>query len=180
MADAAAIAVHGLTKAYGVQHPRRRRISRRRPPDRGHCLRLAFLPPRRQQRPDGSDGHLGGSRRRRLPGVCLLSLGSIALVLGLLLPRPVEALGVSIAFLIGSAILDDVPSLHTLAVVLPVHYWMRWTLLFDGGAGDSGGLVLGLAVKLPPSQSSSPSPTRSSPTRPAPEPNPPIPSRTDS
>lgn len=79
---------------------------------------------------------------------CLLSLGSIALALGLLLPRPVEALGVSIAFLIGSAILNNVPPLHALAVVLPVHYWMRWTLLFHEGAGDSGAILLGLAVQV--------------------------------
>ncbi len=79
--------------------------------------------------------------------VCLLSLGSIALALGLLLPRSVEALGVSIAFLIGSAILDNVRALHTVAVILPVHYWMRWTQLFEGGAGEHGGLILGLFVQ---------------------------------
>jgi ABC-2 type transport system permease protein len=78
--------------------------------------------------------------------ICLLSLGCVALALGLLLPRSVEALGVSIAFLIGSAILDNVPPLHTLAVILPVHYWMRWTQLFHAD-GDGGGLILGLGVQ---------------------------------
>jgi ABC-2 type transport system permease protein len=76
--------------------------------------------------------------------VCLLSIGSIALALGLLLPRPVEALGITLAFLVGSAILDNVRSLHAIVAVLPVHYWLRWTSLFQAGGG---GLALGLAVQ---------------------------------
>ena len=76
--------------------------------------------------------------------VCLLSVGSIALALGLLLPRPVEALGITLAFLVGSAVLDNVTSLHAIVAVLPVHYWLRWTNLFQGGGG---GLALGLAVQ---------------------------------
>jgi ABC-2 type transport system permease protein len=76
--------------------------------------------------------------------VCLLSIGSIALALGLLLPRPVEALGITLAFLVGSAILDDVRSLHAIVAVLPVHYRLRWTSLFQAGGG---GLALGLAVQ---------------------------------
>lgn len=77
--------------------------------------------------------------------VCLLSIGSIALALGLLLPRTVEALGISLAFLIGSAILDNVEPVHAIISVLPVHYWLRWTSLFhDGG----GGLAFGLAVQF--------------------------------
>jgi hypothetical protein len=79
--------------------------------------------------------------------VCLLSLGSIALTLGLLLPRSVEALGISTAFLIGSAMIQNVPPLHALAVTLPVHYWMRWTQLFHPGGGGSGGLLLGVVVQ---------------------------------
>ncbi len=79
--------------------------------------------------------------------VCLLSLGSIALALGLLLPRSVEALGISTVFLVGSAMIENVPPLHAVAVSLPVHYWMRWTQLFHGGGGGSGGLLLGLAVQ---------------------------------
>jgi len=75
---------------------------------------------------------------------CLLSIGSIALALGLLLPKPVEALGVSLAFLVGSTILDNVGSVHAIMAVLPVHYWLRWTSLFHGGGG---GLALGLAVQ---------------------------------
>lgn len=76
--------------------------------------------------------------------VCLLSIGSIALALGLLLPKPVEALGATLGFLVGSAILDHIRSVHAIIVVLPVHYWLRWTSLFhDGG----GGLALGLAMQ---------------------------------
>lgn len=76
--------------------------------------------------------------------VCLLSVGSIALALGLLLPRSAEALGITIAFVVGSALLDNVKSLHAIIVLLPVHYWLRWTSLFHTGGG---GLVLGLAVQ---------------------------------
>lgn len=79
--------------------------------------------------------------------ICLLSLGSIALALGLLLPRSVEALGISVAFLIGSAMIENVRALHAVAVSLPVHYWMRWTQLFQTGNGGSGGLLLGVAVQ---------------------------------
>ncbi|MCR6493619.1 ABC transporter permease [Cellulomonas sp. P24] len=78
--------------------------------------------------------------------VCLLSLGSIALALGLLLPRSVEALGISVAFLIGSVMIENVRALHAVAVVLPEHYWMRWTQLFHAGGG-SGGLALGVVVQ---------------------------------
>lgn len=78
--------------------------------------------------------------------ICLLSLGSIALALGLLLPRSVEALGISVAFLIGSAMIENVRPLHAVAVSLPVHYWMRWTQLFQTGGG-SGGLLIGVAVQ---------------------------------
>jgi ABC-2 type transport system permease protein len=76
--------------------------------------------------------------------VCLLSIGSIALALGLLLPRSVEALGITVAFLIGSTVLDNVPAVHDIIVILPVHYWMRWTQLF----GDGGQLLPGLAAQL--------------------------------
>lgn len=77
--------------------------------------------------------------------VCLLSIGSIALALGLLLPRSVEALAISVAFLIASVTLDNVQMLHPVIAILPVHYWMRWTHLFDGGGG---GLLVGLAVQV--------------------------------
>jgi len=77
--------------------------------------------------------------------VCLLSIGSIALALGLLLPRSVEALGITVAFLIGSAVLDNVSALHDIIVILPVHYWVRWTQLFGG---DSGQLLPGLAAQV--------------------------------
>jgi ABC-2 type transport system permease protein len=76
--------------------------------------------------------------------LCLLSIGSIAVALGLLLPRSVEALGITVAFLIGSAVLDNVPAVHDIIVLLPVHYWMRWTQLFGG---DGGQLLPGLAAQ---------------------------------
>ncbi len=76
--------------------------------------------------------------------VCLLSIGSIALALGLLLPRSAEALGITLAFLVGSVIMDNVKSVHDLVVVMPVHYWPRYTGLFQGGGG---GIALGLAVQ---------------------------------
>lgn len=79
--------------------------------------------------------------------VCLLSIGSIALALGLILPRPAEALGATLAFLVGSAILDNVRAVHAIVAALPVHYWLSWTSLFGGGDGRDGGLALGLAVQ---------------------------------
>ncbi len=78
--------------------------------------------------------------------VCLLSIGTIALALGLLLPQSVEALAISIAFLIGATMIDNVRALHTVVVILPVHYWMRWTQLFDSDINGSG-LIVGLAVQ---------------------------------
>jgi ABC-2 type transport system permease protein len=77
--------------------------------------------------------------------VCLLSVGSIALALGLLLPRSVEALGITVAFLIGSAVLDNVPAVHDIILLLPVHYWMLWTQLFGGNGGQ---LLPGLAAQV--------------------------------
>jgi ABC-2 type transport system permease protein len=77
--------------------------------------------------------------------ICLLSIGAIALALGLLLPRSLEALGISVALLVCSAMLDSVRSLHAIVVILPVHYWLRWTQLFNGG-GTS--LLPGLVVQL--------------------------------
>jgi ABC-2 type transport system permease protein len=76
--------------------------------------------------------------------VCLLSIGSIALALGLLLPRSVEALGITVGFLIGSAALDNVSAVHDIIVILPVHYWLRWTQLFGG---DASQLLPGLAAQ---------------------------------
>lgn len=78
--------------------------------------------------------------------VCLLSIGAIALALGLVLPRAVEALGISVAFVVGSAMIDNVGSLHDLVVLLPVHYWLRWTQLF-GTSGSTSGLAVGLVVQ---------------------------------
>lgn len=76
--------------------------------------------------------------------VCLLSVGSLALALGLLLPRSVEALGITIGFLIGSTVLDNVSAVHDIIMILPVHYWLRWTQLFGG---DASQLLPGLAAQ---------------------------------
>jgi hypothetical protein len=56
----------------------------------------------------------------------------------------VEALGISVAFLVGSALLDGVRPMHAIVVLLPVHYWLRWTQLFDGGGS---GLLAGIAAQ---------------------------------
>ena len=72
---------------------------------------------------------------------CMLSIGTIALAFGLVLPGPAEALGVSVALVVIANILDGRGSFD---VALPVHYWQRWTELF---AGSTGGLGAGLAVQ---------------------------------
>lgn len=77
--------------------------------------------------------------------VCLVSIGSIALALGLLLPRSVEALGITVAFLIGSAVLDNVSAVHDIIAILPVRYWMGWTQPFGG---DPSQLLPGLAAQV--------------------------------
>lgn len=47
-------------------------------------------------------------------------------------------------FVVLATVLDGQASLHALDVVLPVHYWQRWTHLLDG---TSAGLGLGLAIQ---------------------------------
>jgi ABC-type multidrug transport system ATPase subunit len=79
--------------------------------------------------------------------VCMLSIGTIALALGFMLPGPAEALGVSVALVVIANILDGQAWLHTLAAVLPVHYWQRWTHLLEGSAGAAAGLATGTAVQ---------------------------------
>lgn len=75
---------------------------------------------------------------------CMLTIGTLALALGLLLPGPAEALGASVALIVVANILDGQPSLRLLTAVLPVHYWQRWTHLLDG---THAGLPTGLAVQ---------------------------------
>lgn len=67
--------------------------------------------------------------------VCLLSVGTIAFALGMVLPGQAEALAASVAFVVIASILDGQHSLQALTSVLPVHYWQRWTDLFTGGGG---------------------------------------------
>lgn len=72
---------------------------------------------------------------------CMLSVGTVALALGLLLPGPAEALGASVALVVVTTILDDQTSID---VAFPVHYWQRWTSLLND---TSAGLGTGLAVQ---------------------------------
>lgn len=74
--------------------------------------------------------------------LCMLSIAAIAFTLGLAMPRGVEALGVSVAFVIVASILNGQPSLHGLAVILPVHYWQDWTNLFGPGPAHLLGGVI--------------------------------------
>ena len=62
--------------------------------------------------------------------LCMLSIAAIAFALGLLLPRGAEALGAAVAFVVVTSILNGQSTLHTIAVVLPVHYWQNWARLF--------------------------------------------------
>jgi ABC-2 type transport system permease protein len=77
--------------------------------------------------------------------ICMLSIGTIALALGLILPGPAEALGVSIAFVLIGNILDGQPSLHVITAMLPMHYWGRWSALLEGGRS---GLAIGVAAQV--------------------------------
>lgn len=63
--------------------------------------------------------------------LCMLSIAAITFALGVLLPRGAEALGVSIALVVAASMFNGVKALHAVEVVLPVHYWQRWTDLFD-------------------------------------------------
>lgn len=56
-----------------------------------------------------------------------------------------EALGITIGFLIGSAALGNVSAVHDIIVILPVHYWPRWTQLFGG---DASQILPGLAAQV--------------------------------
>jgi ABC-2 type transport system permease protein len=80
--------------------------------------------------------------------LCMLAMATIAFTLGLLLPRGAEALAVAIAFVVVASILNGQSALHTVAVVLPVHYWQNWVSLFDpaGATGMIAGTVDQLAT----------------------------------
>jgi ABC-type transport system involved in multi-copper enzyme maturation permease subunit len=62
--------------------------------------------------------------------LCMLAIAAIAFTLGLLLPRGAEALAVAIGFVVLATILNAQGALHTVAVILPVHYWQDWVALF--------------------------------------------------
>lgn len=72
--------------------------------------------------------------------LCMLSIAAIALALGLLLPRGAEALGAAVAFVVVASILNAQSALHTVTVILPVHYWQDWTGLFDAAGGAHLGI----------------------------------------
>lgn len=74
--------------------------------------------------------------------LCMLAMAAIAFLLGLLLPRGAEALAAAIGFVVLASVLNGQGALHTLAVVLPVHYWQSWVGLFE----PSGATGLGLGV----------------------------------
>lgn len=75
--------------------------------------------------------------------LCMLSIAAVAFALGILLPRGVEALGASVAFVIAATMLNGTPVLRAVQDVLPVHYWQLWTPLFDPiGAAQLGTGVL--------------------------------------
>ncbi|MFB7597173.1 ABC transporter permease [Streptomyces sp. NPDC056160] len=80
--------------------------------------------------------------------LCMLSIATIAFALGLLLPRGVEALGTAVAFVIAASLFNGAHALHTVQVVLPVHYWQDWTHLFDpsGTAHLGTGIVVQVAT----------------------------------
>jgi ABC-2 type transport system permease protein len=75
--------------------------------------------------------------------LCMLSIGAIALALGLLLPHGAEALGASLALVIAGSILSA--HRHDLAAILPMYYWQDWAALFEpAGAAHLG---TGIAVQ---------------------------------
>ncbi|MFI6359267.1 hypothetical protein ACIBJF_43305 [Streptomyces sp. NPDC050743] len=78
----------------------------------------------------------------------MLSIATIAFILGLLLPRGIEALGAVVAFVIAASILNGSHALHAVQIVLPVHYWQDWTHLFDpsGTAHLGTGIVAQVAT----------------------------------
>ncbi|MFC0004070.1 ABC transporter permease [Micromonospora siamensis] len=77
--------------------------------------------------------------------LCMLAMAAIAFVLGLLLPRGVEALATGIGFVVVASVVNGQGALHAVAVVLPVHYWQNWVGLF--APAGAAGLGLGAAVQ---------------------------------
>jgi ABC-2 type transport system permease protein len=78
--------------------------------------------------------------------LCMLSIGTIALALGLLLPHGAEALGVSIAFVVAGTIVSAHE--HDVAVLLPMYYWQDWAALFapTGTAELAAGIACQVAA----------------------------------
>ena len=81
-------------------------------------------------------------------GLCRLSIATIALALGLLLPNGAEALGCTVAFVVVASILNGQAAFHAVSVILPVHYRQNWTRLFtaSGHADLTGGVLCQLVT----------------------------------
>jgi ABC-2 type transport system permease protein len=77
--------------------------------------------------------------------LCMLSIAAIAFALGLLLPRGAEALGAAVALVVVAGILGGQPALHSVTVLLPMHYWQSWTALFEPAGARLG---TGIAAQL--------------------------------
>jgi ABC-2 type transport system permease protein len=78
--------------------------------------------------------------------VCMLAMAAIAFALAVALPRGAEALAVSVGFVVAASMVDSQPALHRVVVLLPIHYWQRWTTLFE--PGGTAGLLTGVLVQL--------------------------------
>lgn len=78
--------------------------------------------------------------------LCMLSIGTIALALGLLLPHGAEALGVTVAFVVAGSIVSAHE--HGVAVILPMYYWQDWAALFapTGTVELAGGITCQVAA----------------------------------
>jgi ABC-type transport system involved in multi-copper enzyme maturation permease subunit len=89
--------------------------------------------------------------------LCMLSIATIAFMLGLLLPRGAEAVAIAIGFVVVANVINGQASghrgvLHAIAVALPVHYWQSWPRLLERvGSPDAAsvpGLGAGIAVQI--------------------------------
>ena len=78
--------------------------------------------------------------------LCMLAMAAIAFTLGLWLPRGAEALAASIGLVVALSMLDAQRATHWLVVLFPVHYWQRWTALFE--PGGTSGLGMGAAAQV--------------------------------
>lgn len=76
----------------------------------------------------------------------MLSIATIALALGVLLPHGIEALGIAVAFVVAASVFNGTHALDTVQKVLPVHYWQDWLQLFTPAA--TAHLGTGIVVQI--------------------------------